>query len=885
MPSDGVGRLGDTRKTILKSGTSLTGVKALALGALGGGLLSIAPVIAIAQTDDSAKSTLHSTLEVAQEPMSLSGSLSGETRTFDIEAQPLAMALVSFSRISGIDVAIDGVLPDGLQSNAVSGDMTATEALDRMLSQSGLVWQVLNGTTISVIDPSRVSSGTDEFVTTPVLVTARERSLGPNGTPDWVYATPGAVSVVTRESIEKKPPRNMSDIFRETSGVSAVTNNQNPGFVANIRGLQDFGRVNVNIDGARQNYFQSGHGSTGFTYFDPQLMAEAVVEKGPKSGSGGGGVTGGVITLRTVDTEDVLDKDEKFGGYATVTHGTNAYIFAGNAAVSGRFSDKFDMTAAVSRKRLGSYKAGKRDPLYYYNISAAGKRNDYRTDDDKDLINFAQKQASGLLKANVRPFEDHELKLGYVAYHNDYILGQSDSDLAVYEVFNQTLSADYHWDAQNDLIDLEAGVSYNRADNTQNRDPRYNVGTPYDGFENNFLTETIGYNLQNTSFLGNEWLDVGLNYGVEYFVDETTTETTPYGIINNSNSAWFEGPTPSGERDIKSGFVEADTLFADTVRLITGIRYDHYSLNGDTTLYSRTGAGQVGEDLEVDLSESKYLPSFTASFEMFPAIKPYASWKKGFRPPHIVETLMNGFHVGGTTPFIPNANLESEYSTTREVGVNVVLDDVFQNGDGFRMKAAYFDTRIENYIAQAFVYQPGFAIASTSSGYVNLLDPVKFQGSEFEASYDAGKYYVGGAYTFTLNRFNGAYNPTPYPDDTNIIVPNSNMGQRGGLLSVFMPPRHRFSLDAGVRLLDRSLVVGGRMTYVSETNGYGSGLDAYTNTQYNLYDLYASYDLNDNLKVRLNIDNLLDEGYIESMSTSRMPSPGRTATLSITGKF
>ena len=74
----------------------------------------------------------------------------------------------------------------------------------------------------------------------------------------------------------------------------------------NIRGLQEQGRVNVMIDGARQNFQQAGHDAVSFVYVDPELIGGAVVEKGPTSTVGGAGVIGGVVSLRTLEADDIL---------------------------------------------------------------------------------------------------------------------------------------------------------------------------------------------------------------------------------------------------------------------------------------------------------------------------------------------------------------------------------------------------------------------------------------------------------------------------------------------------------------------------------------------------------------------------------------------------
>ncbi|MES5487610.1 TonB-dependent receptor plug domain-containing protein, partial [Bradyrhizobium sp. INPA03-11B] len=67
------------------------------------------------------------------------------------------------------------------------------------------------------------------------------------------------VSSVTLEKIQGLQPNRVSDIFYNVPGVSFQERGDDPATVINIRGLQDFGRVAVVVDGARQNYQRTGH--------------------------------------------------------------------------------------------------------------------------------------------------------------------------------------------------------------------------------------------------------------------------------------------------------------------------------------------------------------------------------------------------------------------------------------------------------------------------------------------------------------------------------------------------------------------------------------------------------------------------------------------------
>jgi iron complex outermembrane receptor protein len=71
-------------------------------------------------------------------------------RRFDIVPQPLADALVQFGYQSGLQVAVDGAVVASLRTQGISGSFTVADALDRLLSSTGLVFQFTNANSVQV---------------------------------------------------------------------------------------------------------------------------------------------------------------------------------------------------------------------------------------------------------------------------------------------------------------------------------------------------------------------------------------------------------------------------------------------------------------------------------------------------------------------------------------------------------------------------------------------------------------------------------------------------------------------------------------------------------------------------------------------------------------
>src|SRR5262249_5869470 len=72
------------------------------------------------------------------------------TQSFDIAAQPLGSALIRFSERTGIQLFFDASLTRGLQSPGVSGSLTPSDALGRLLAGSGLTFRFTNATTVTL---------------------------------------------------------------------------------------------------------------------------------------------------------------------------------------------------------------------------------------------------------------------------------------------------------------------------------------------------------------------------------------------------------------------------------------------------------------------------------------------------------------------------------------------------------------------------------------------------------------------------------------------------------------------------------------------------------------------------------------------------------------
>ena len=784
-----------------------------------------------------------------------------ETHRFAIAAKPLGAAIAEIGAVSGWRVAYTAPLPAGARSPELSGVYTVPQALALALSGTGLESRVTGERSITLIAPAASAAtattgalGEDGAeALDPIEVTSGwfggvNAGPGWQGAPDRIYETPSGAAYVGRAAMDERGgARNTADMLRGVSGVNGVINRQNPGVNVNIRGLQDQGRVNMTIDGARQNFQQAGHGASAFAFVDPELLSAVEVEKGPTSTAGGAGVIGGVVTFRTLNASDLIVGDKDYGVRFNATTGTNAFDFNGSAAFGAKVGDGGEVVAAVGRKKLGEYDAGKKGRA----LSSTPDQpiSDYVTQD----------QWSWLMKATLPVAENQKLTFSYVGLSTDFSTGTAgyvDSNA----VTSHTAAADYRWTPSDPLFDLTAKAYYTRTENQQYR-PRLVASSTVDV---DYAINTVGGSLQNVSRFDVGGFALAATYGAEYFFDKTETQASA-SAAGSLAEVEFRGSTPEGERGVGGAFAQLEAKRGDWLQIIGGLRYDRYDLTGDSIiLYDR----DVVSKLHIDRDGGRVSPTATVAVTPVKGVQVYGSYERGFRPPNLMETLLGGQHIGGGFRFAPNPYLKPEIAETYEAGVNLLFNDVLRDGDAVRAKGSIYSTEVENFVTQAIALYGG----SYRVKNVNLSDPAKLKGLDVEASYDGGSFYLGGAASLIDGTYKDSYRGAPSFENR--------------LWSLYLAPKRKVTLDGGVRLFDRSVTVGARFTHVKPEQVRG----AYSQSsaiyrQYNIVDVYASYKINENFTVRAAVENLTDRAYVDAMASQLTASPGRTATLGVTARF
>ncbi|MBR9765500.1 MAG: TonB-dependent receptor [Rhodobacteraceae bacterium] len=798
---------------------------------------------------------------LATTPPALAQAGAEATRDFAIPAQPLAAALLEFSHRSGFQVFAEQRLVEGHRSARVEGTMTPQAALTRLLAPSGLGYRETGEDVLAIVDPRLdLPGGGPEagMLLPPIQVTlprGGSAGRGFQGASDSIYETAASVSEVSRETMTSARVRHANDLLDDVAGVYTADNPQDPGVNINLRGLQDQSRIATSIDGVRQNFQLSGHGSTGYVYLDPSMFRSVHVDKTVTAGPGAAASLGGQVDFRTLGADDLIAEGEVQGGQVIVSTGTNAYDFAGSAFWARRLSDQVAVTAGISRRRLGDYDIGHDGDIDGY-FGPISEPADYTSSET----------LSGLAKIELTPDDDQALTLSWLGFSGDYGTGTGQY-IDTNETTNHTLRAGYSYDPASPLLDLNAELWANRTRVDQYRPPRTNYGA----FDVSYQMMSYGVSLDNTSALRLAGRPLSLRYGIEAFQDNTETRSTGSDPTDDPQGAWYAGTMPQGTREVASAFATADYQLADRFGLQMGLRRDSYDLSGTALIYDESA--QDYDEEQIRSSGARWLPSARLTFEPGPDLDLWLSYSEGYRPPAIMEVAASGTHIGsGGQFYIPNPDLRPETSRTWEIGANYTRDDALRPGDSLRLKAVAFSREVEDYVS--LWYTSNYRYTNMNSEGASTFD-----GIELEAAYDTGGFFIGGTYSWMDADIDTSYTMTQV-----IAGMEFTVDAEGGLF-VYMPPEQKATLEAGVRLLGDRLTLGTRVTWASDSvyggsAGYQSDVSGFT-----VYDLFGSYALSDRAMVNFGVENVTDLAYADVLGNPNYGAPGRTFTLSLDTRF
>jgi len=639
------------------------------------------------------------------------------------------------------------------------------------------------------------------------------------------------VSAVRGDQPGQSMPNRISDVFSGMPGVWFQERADDPGTAINIRGLQDFGRVAVLIDGARQNFQRSGHNADGLFYMEPELLAGADVVRGPTANIYGSGAIGGVVSLRTKDVDDVLRSGERWGVLTHGMAGSNLWKGLGSTFAAVRVNPNVDVFAGATYR----------------------KHSNYRDGNSAEVLNSAYDVSTAIGKLTVRPAEGHEVKFSGLGYETNYNNGtpNATNTTTVYDSRVQNTIATARWKykkPEDRLFDFDGSVYWTKTDTNQRKIGGTNSAiSGLLGSTRTFTIDTTGTDINNTSRFDTGPVRHTLTYGGDWFQDKVN-------IVDPTGTGDLF--TPNGERTVSGAFAQLKSNLSSWLEVISAVRYDSFKLTGGAATSS---------------SGERVSPKFTVGVTPVPWFTLYGTYAEGYRAPAITEVFVSGQHPnagpGSAFIFLPNGTLKPEIGKTKEIGINIRQDNWWTPGDALRFKANVFRNEVENFIEQTTVLFGATGVgglvcaaADNCIQYQNISN-ARIDGAEFEGTYDAGRYFFG---------LSGTH------------LRGTNLTTNGPLLKI---PPQQIAATLGARYFERKLTTAVRILAVDAKprSEIPTGNTTPPTGAYAIVNLYASYQANEDVLAEFSIDNLFDKYYERYLDVTTRgatvlasPSPGIT---------
>ncbi|MBK1854904.1 TonB-dependent siderophore receptor [Verrucomicrobiaceae bacterium 5K15] len=578
---------------------------------------------------------------------------------------------------------------------------------------------------------------------------------------------------------------------------------------------------------ARTDFFIDGIRDIGGYTRDPFNYEQIEVSKGPGSTDTGRGSTGGSINLATKTPKLEQLRDLTFGV------GTDDFY-----RVTLDWNQPLSETSAFRLNLLGhSASNSGRDWVENERWGIAPSIAFGLGTDTVTTLSYMHMSADNMPDYGI-PWVNNEVPSG-VDFNNWYGLIDRDYSHVDTDIFTAEVKHSVNAD-----LDLRAIARYGR----NHRDslitaPRLDSTTadPYDvrRTDEKFRLQTttttaLAFDL-NYRFKTGGWehtLIAGADYTWEKDVNEgrTSDDSGAPGTdlydpdAHGVDTSTYSSTGTTVARTSTIGFFLYDTIkFNDQWSFNGGLRYDNFD-------------AEIGDASQVD-----NFVSWRSSVSYKPAENGTIYFAYGTSVNPSAEAL--SFGRGNA-----NLGLDPEESETWELGTKWTWMD-----DRIGFNAAIFKTNKTN----ARTTDP-------STGDTVLEGDIQVQGVELGLTGKiTDKWSVFAGYTY----LDGEQKSDPDPSLEGGTIGNT--------------PEHSFSIWTTYDLTD-DLTIGGGIRYVGDRdNGRGRIAPSYTT-----YDAFASYQVNEDVSLQLNVTNLTDEDYVDQVGGGHfIPGAGRTATVSVKYSF
>jgi iron complex outermembrane receptor protein len=756
---------------------------------------------------------------------------------FALAAKPLPQALSDFSRVTGLSVIYTDEAPYGLNAPAVSGPMSATQALQRLLGGSGFTFRQIDARTLA-LEPvpsdgalnlgattiSAVAEPADSTSYQPPPTSSVMRSRG------LLLETPQTVNVVPAQVLRDQQPRNLDDALANISGITQANTLGSTQDAVMLRGFGDNRNGSIMQDGMPVVQGRALNAT-----------AERVeVLKGPSSLLYGIQDPGGVVNIVSKKPQLLQSTSLTVRG-STFGNGKNGS--GGNLDTTGPIGDSglayrliVDHEDEDYWRNYGTH----RESLIAPSLAWYG---------DTTQVVFAYEHREFLSPFDrgtaIDPKTNHPLDIPATRRLDEPFNNmEGRSDL-------------YRLEADHDLNDdwkAHVGYSWNREtyDASQVRIASVNSnGTltrSMDGTRGALTTDRFATaSLEGKVKLG------GMQHDLVFGLDDEYRKIYRAELIRQAQRSAFsyvnpvygndvQGTTVSAKDSAQTDLLRSDSLFfqdaihlTDQWILVGGARYqmyDQYAGKGVPFKANTDGNGQ------------KWVPRAGLVYRYTDELSFYGSYTESFKPNSTIAALNDGSVLQG--------DLQPEQSKAWELGTKLDIPG------RITASAALFDITKRNVLV---------SVGSGVDTVYSVAGEVRSRGLELDASGQLSeRWSLIGSYAYT---------------DAEVTKDPALHGKR--LQNV---AKHTGSLsavyDVGSLIGGDDLRVGAGARYVGQREGDAN--NSFNLPGYTVADVFASYNTKidgQKVKFQVNVKNLFDRTYYTSAASRVFVSMGDARQVSV----
>ncbi|VEB91239.1 TonB-dependent receptor [Proteus mirabilis] len=290
--------------------------------------------------------------------------------------------------------------------------------------------------------------------------------------------------------------------------------------------------------------------------------------------------------------------------------------------------------------------------------------------------------------------------------------------------------------------------------------------------------------------------------------------------------------------------------------------------------------------LEPSYQHGAFSPLISATLYANDMVRFYGRYTEQLRLPNLFEDT-SGF--SGSKARYYGFKLKPERAKSSEFGVVVDFTHWLNIERHADIKINYFKTNIENVSDRDANWQ------------IRQLEKQILEGVELQARFDNGFIFFDTALVYSHKNKVCDENAFYELDASGLSGIKNCMtgGYPGGFLRTSMQPKYSVNLHLGTRWLNDKLELGSRWLYSSEVENkdekwlkenlpnsyFGINNNPMRWAKVFTIDAYATYQYSPNLSFEITGSNLLNEYYIDPLTRSGMPAPGRSLRLGVTAQF